>query len=109
VLDLYLEKREKCPNQQELDKTIEIGFGESRLLFMCLMRKSVHCLTNKLFMAMDEVASPAAGVVLDDVNDDDVLLLLLTGRVCITLSNCFCTSVQLMVALDKTLLHKSIQ
>ena len=72
----------------------------------------MHCLTNKLFMAMEDEASRAVedNMVLDvDNDDDDVDDVLLTGRVCITLSNCFCTSVQLMVALDKTLLHKSIQ
>jgi hypothetical protein len=38
------------------------------------MRKSVHCLTNKLFMAMDD-----EDIVLDD--DNVALVALLTGRV----------------------------
>lgn len=48
---------------------------------MCLMRKSVHCLTNKLFMAMDEDDEASTVDEVDIVLDEDVLVVLLTGRV----------------------------
>ena len=77
---------------------------------MCLIKKSVHCLTNSLLIAMDEAGFDAELAVFNGGGRDCCEI----GGACapprvITVINCFCTSVQLICVFDNTLLHKSIR
>ncbi len=69
------------------------------LLFICLISKSVHCLTSGLLMSMG--AEPADELIEEAFTTTPL-------RVCITLNSCFWTSAQLMAALDRTLFVRFI-
>lgn len=102
-------KKNFCHNTQKfISNHIQVSFylctqlssinflmlGFYLLLFICLISKSVHCLTNVLFIGNWWV--------------DDVLVWILVPLVWITVSSCFCTSVQEIEALERTLLESSI-